>query len=421
MKTKAAVLCGKNNIQVKEYSLPRITDDELLVKVISNGICMSTYKAAILGEEHKRVPDDIATNPVITGHEFAGIIVEVGANLKGKYLKGEKFVLQPAMGLPSGYSAGYSYPYFGGNATYCIIPKVAIELGCVLPYEDNYFANGSLSEPMSCIIGAFNSSFHTTPYVYKHKMGIKKDGKLALLGSTGPMGLGAIDYAINGPINPKLIVVTDINQNRLDRAKQLIPKEMAAEKGIQLVYINTSDPSTESTLMELTSGTGYDDVFVFAANERMVQQAGNILGTDGCINFFAGPTDKTFSAKLNFYNVHYENIHVVGTSGGSTSDMEQSLDLSSKHKINPSLMVTHIGGLNSAPNAILNLKKVIAGKRIIYPHIELELTAIEDFEKLSQKSILFKNLYKICSANNNLWCREAEDYLLKYFEIDKTK
>ena len=64
----------------------------------------------------------------------------------------------------SGYSAGYSYEYYGGNATYCIIPKVSIDIGCVLPYDGDYFANASLAEPMSCIIGAFHATYHTTPY-----------------------------------------------------------------------------------------------------------------------------------------------------------------------------------------------------------------------------------------------------------------
>ena len=122
MLAKAAVLCGKNTIQVRELELPPIGDDELLVKNISNSICLSTYKAALLGEDHKRVPDNISERPPITGHEFTGIIMEVGNHLKDRFQPGEKFVLQPAMGLPSGYSAGYSYEYFGGNATYCIIP-----------------------------------------------------------------------------------------------------------------------------------------------------------------------------------------------------------------------------------------------------------------------------------------------------------
>lgn len=103
--------------------------------------------------------------------------MQVGDNLKNKYSEGDKFVLQPAMGLESGYSAGYSYEYFGGNATYCIIPKIAIDLGCVLSMKGNYFADASLAEPMSCIIGAFKAMYHTTHFIYEHKMGIKMVGK----------------------------------------------------------------------------------------------------------------------------------------------------------------------------------------------------------------------------------------------------
>ena len=122
MKTKVAAIYGKQDIRIREFELPAITENELLVSVISDSVCLSTWKAAALGSDHKRVPDDLENHPVITGHECAGIIVEVGKNLTDKYKKGQRFVLQPAMGLPSGYSAGYSYEYFGGNATYMIIP-----------------------------------------------------------------------------------------------------------------------------------------------------------------------------------------------------------------------------------------------------------------------------------------------------------
>ena len=149
MKTKVAAIYGKRDVRLREFELPEITDNELLVSVISDSVCLSTWKAALLGSEHKRVPDDLENHPVITGHECAGVIVEVGKNLTGKYKKGQRFVLQPAMGLPSGYSAGYSYEYFGGNATYMIIPEIAINLGCVLPYHGSYFAAASLAELMT--------------------------------------------------------------------------------------------------------------------------------------------------------------------------------------------------------------------------------------------------------------------------------
>lgn len=417
MLARAAVLSAKNKIEVKDVDLPKITEDELLVKIISNSICLSTYKAALLGEEHKRVPSDIKEHPPITGHEFAGIIVEVGDHLKERYQIGDKFVLQPAMGLPSGYSAGYSYEYFGGNTTYCIIPKIAIEKGCVLPYHGDYFANASLSEPMSCIIGAYHATYHTKPYIYEHFMGVKDGGTLALMGCAGPMGIGAIDYAVNGPVTSKLIVVTDINEERLERARTLIPEESAMKQNKTLIYVNTSNKDAVKELMSFTDGKGYDDVFVFAAVPALLQQADDLLGNDGCLNFFAGPTDKQFKVPFNFYDVHYEGTHIVGTSGGSTGDMLECLELSSEFKLNPSFMITHIGGIDAAPDTILNLPKIPGGKKIIYPHIELPLTAIEDFRELGKESELFRKLADICEKNHQVWNEEAERYLLDYFNV----
>lgn len=70
-------LHGANDLRLEEFELPEITDDEILVKVISDSICMSTYKCAILGTEHKRVHEDVAEHPAIMGHEFAGDIIKV--------------------------------------------------------------------------------------------------------------------------------------------------------------------------------------------------------------------------------------------------------------------------------------------------------------------------------------------------------
>ena len=75
MKTKAVRIYGKDDLRLEEFELPQMKDDEILAKVISDDICMSSYKAAHAGTEHKRVPNDVAVNPTIIGHEFAGVIV----------------------------------------------------------------------------------------------------------------------------------------------------------------------------------------------------------------------------------------------------------------------------------------------------------------------------------------------------------
>lgn len=417
MRTKAVRLYGKNDLRLEEFDLPAMRDDEILAKVVSDSICMSSYKAASLGPEHKRIPKDVAENPIIAGHEFCGEIMEVGEKWKSEFKKGDKFSIQPALNHPSNpYAApGYSFNYIGGNATYIIIPSIVMESGCLLKYNSDAFFYGSLAEPMSCIIGAYHASYHTKAGVYTHEMGIKEGGKCAILAGAGPMGLGAIDYAIHCDRKPSLLVVTDIDTERLNRAASILSAEEAEKNGVKLIYVNTAEmPNPVEGLIALSGGDGFDDVFVYAPVKPVVEQGDKILGKDGCLNFFAGPTNPQFTAEFNFYNVHYASTHVVGTSGGNTDDMKEALKLSEDKKIDPSAMITHIGGLDSVIETTLNLPKIPGGKKLIYTHINMPLTAIEDFGKVADQSPLFKALHEIVSANNGLWCAEAEKYILNY-------
>lgn len=419
MKTKAVRLYGKDDLRLEEFELPQIKDNEILAKVVSDSICMSSYKATHQGTDHKRVPNDVAQNPVIIGHEFAGEIVQVGAKWASAFKPGDKFSIQPAMNYPGGpvgiYSApGYSYQYIGGDATYVIIPNEVMELGCLLPFKGEGFYPASLSEPLSCVIGAMHANYHGTPGKYVHTMEIKDGGKMALLASVGPMGLAAINYVLHREDRkPKLLVVTDINQERLDRAASLYTVAFAASRGIELHYVNTGVENPVELLKSFTGGEGYDDVFCFAPVAPVVEQADDILAFDGCLNFFAGPSKAPFKAPFNFYNVHYNNTHVVGTSGGNTDDMKEALHYMGKG-MDPAGLVTHIGGLNAVIDTTINLPSIPGGKKLIYTHIEMPLTAIADFGK--QGTPLFDELDRLCKAHNGLWNVEAETYLLNYYE-----
>ena len=418
MKTKAVRLYGEMDLRMEEFELPAIKDCEILAKVISDSLCMSTYKAASQGPKHKRVPDNVAENPVMVGHEFCGELIEVGAKWADKFKAGDKFVIQPAINYKGSLdSPGYSYPYIGGDATYIIIPNEVMECGCLLPYDGDAFFYGSLAEPMSCIVGGFHANYHTKPGVYVHDMGCTPGGKMAILAGAGPMGLGAADYAVHGGNAPSLLVVTDIDDARLTRAAQLLTAEEAAKFGTKLIYMNTAgveDPV--KALRDLTDGEGYNDVFVYAPVQPVVEMGDAILGRDGCLNFFAGPTNTQFSAMFNFYNVHYGATHIVGTSGGNTDDMLESIALMEQKKINPAGMVTHIGGLDAVAETTKNLPHIKGAKKLIYTHIELPLTAIEDFGKLAaeggKNAELFADLDKICKEAGGLWCAAAEKRLL---------
>ncbi|MBR5322857.1 MAG: zinc-binding dehydrogenase [Clostridia bacterium] len=414
MKTKAVRLYGVNDLRLDEFELPEIKDDEVLVEIVSDSICMSSYKAAIQGAAHKRVPNNVAENPIIIGHEFCGKIVEVGTKWADKYKAGDKFTIQPAINYQGKLDApGYSYNLCGGAAQYVILPREVMEMDCLLPYEGDAYFYGSLAEPMSCIIGAYHAQYHTTNGSYVHDMGIKKGGNLAIMAGAGPMGMGAIDYAIHVDPRPSLVVVTDIDTARLNRASEIITVEDAAKNGVKLVYVNTAElEDADAYLMELTEGKGFDDVFVFAPVKPVVEMADRLLGRDGCLNFFAGPVDSKFSAMFNFYNVHYGSTHIVGTSGGNTDDMNESNTLAHKGIIDPSCMITHIGGLDAVVDTTLNLPKIPGAKKLIYTHKSLPMTALADFAELGKTDPFFADLANIIAKNNGLWCAEAEKYVL---------
>ena len=414
MKTKAIRLYGVNDLRLEEFELPPIREDEILARVVSDSICMSSHKLAMQGDRHKRVRAPLASSPIIVGHEFCGELVEVGAKWRDRFEPGRKFAIQPAINYKGTlWSPGYSYPHIGGDATYIVIPNEVMEMGCLLEYRAEAFFMGSLSEPMSCIVGAYHAQYHTRGGSYAHEMGIKEGGALALLASVGPMGIGAIDYAMHAPRRPRLVVVTDIDEARLARAASIFTAEEARRCGVELRYVDTkglADPVGQ--LRNLNGGRLFDDVFVFAPVRSVVEMGDALLGSDGCLNFFAGPTDPAFSAALNFYNVHYESHHLVGTSGGNTDDIKESLEMMADGRLNPVAMITHVGGLNAVGATTIGLDKIPGGKKLIYTHKRLDLVALADFEERGRSEPLYAELARIVKANNLLWCKEAEDYLL---------
>jgi threonine dehydrogenase-like Zn-dependent dehydrogenase len=415
MKTKAVRIYGKDDLRLEEFDLPTMKEDEILAQVISDSICMSSYKAARQGADHKRVPNDVDKNPTMIGHEFSGVILEVGEKWKNKFKPGQKFSIQPALNYKGSLDApGYSFRWIGGDATHIIIPNEVMEMDCLLPYEGDSFFLASLSEPMSCVIGAFHANYHTQYGSYIHNMGIKEGGKTAILAGVGPMGLAAIDYALHCERRPSLLVVTDIDEERLARAACLHTPEEAKKNGIDLRYVNTGNMNNPvKELKKITGDTGFDDVFVFAPVKQVVEQADQILGFDGCLNFFAGPADPNFKAELNFYNVHYAFTHLVGTSGGNTDDMKESLEMMSEGKVNPAGMITHIGGLDAVIDTTLNLPNIPGGKKLIYTNMSMPLTAIKDFKKKGTDDPFFMELYEIVKKTDGLWNKEAEDYVLE--------
>lgn len=414
MNTKAVRIYGVKDLRLEEFELPTMKDDEIEARIVTDSLCMSTYKVSNQGEKHKKLPNDLKNHPVIMGHEFCGVITKVGEKWKHLYKPGDCFVAQPNLGRADTFSLGYSFPYVGGEATNVVIMNEAIEKGCLLPYKGEGFFEGALVEPLSCIVAGFKANFHLRDRNdYDHTMGIKENGALAILGGTGPMGFLAIDYAIHNDRRPKHLVVTGCTQSKLDMAKRLYPVEEAAKYGVTLTYVLTADE--DDIVEELKALTpdakGFDDIFLMAAKERLVTQAEQLLAYDGCLNFFAGPADSKFASTINFYNIHYNATHFVGTSGSNTQDMKDAIALIENKTVNVAKIATHIMGLNHVCESILNLPKMPGGKKIVYSGKEFPVTEVSAF---GENNELEKHLKELVDAHDGLWNAEAEQYFLEH-------
>jgi hypothetical protein len=146
----------------------------------------------------------------------------------------------------------------------------------------------------------------------------------------------------------------------------------------------------------------------------ILEQADRLLAFNGCLNFFAGPTDPDFQARLNYYGVHYLEHHVIGTTGGTVDDEKEALDLLERGLTRPQALVTHVAGLNAVPEATMHLDTLGGGKKLIYPELDFPLTALEDLEQAAASDEFYRPLADIVADSDGLWSGTAESWLLKH-------
>ena len=428
MKAKAWRLYGASDIRLEDVELESAGDDGVVVEIVANSVCVSDYKCVTLGAAHKRVPDDIAANPVMFGHEMVGVVREVGERWKSQFSVGQRVGIQPTLNVP-GHELdsviGFSWHCVGGEATHVYLPSIVMEMGCLLPYGGDAFFKCSLAEPISCIVAGLRANYHNAQAAHEHIQGIVDGGRMLLMAGCGAMGLGCIDIACHSPERrPRRLVVTEVDDARLSRAARMFGlvydggRADGVVNGVELHFVNTrgiDNPVETLRAYNRADGAaecGYDDIFVMAAVPALLSQCSDLLAYDGCLNFFAGPKDKSLTAAFNFYNVHYMMHHVAANSGSLVCDMVDSVDWIGRGVLHPEVMVTHVGGLDSVRDATLSLMDVPGGKRLVYTHLKMPMTAIADFAEKGKADPLFAELDRICSANNGLWSKEAEDYLL---------
>ncbi len=339
---RALVLSGVGfeNLAVREVPVPCPGPDQLLCRVDAAGVCTSLLKLIAQGPAHAFLNGwDLVEHPIILGDEGSVTVVEAGANLAGAYAPGQRFAIQPAVDSPpinhrERYARGaegmtkvaVGYTLGGNLAQYILIQEEVLAAGCLLPLPDDsmpYFAV-SMGEPISCVYSAQERQIHIdkagpqSPRV--PRLGLLPGGVTVVVGA-GAMGLMHVELAMR--FRPATIIVSDLLDERLAKARRLFA-DKAARLGVRLIAVKAD--RLERALGEASDGRGADDIILAVGAQAVQQQALGLLAKGGVANLFGGLPRGKHILEIDAIAVHYNEIKVVGSSGGEPSDMAATLE-----------------------------------------------------------------------------------------------
>jgi len=405
---RALVLSGKGfeNLAVRRVPTPRPGPRQLLGRVDAAGICTSLIKLVEQGSDHPLLSGwDVNQHPLILGDEGAITICEVGSELADQYKVGERYVPQPAVdhapinhldryrdgGKGVGKVAvGYSLP--GNLAEYILIPEEVLEAGCLLPLPDQAlpFAHAATAEPLSCAISAQEHHLHlaqdSPACERKPFKGLKPGGTAVIIGA-GVMGRMHVDLSLS--YRPRVVVVADLIQSRLDRVQALFSRR-AVRMNVQLVTVDPSKTDLQRLVRDQTGLKGADDVIVAVGSRRAIEDAQGLVARGAVLNLFGGLKRGEDLVPMNTTVIHYAEINVTGSSGGSPWDIARALELMAKGDIDPSAHITRIGDLDHAIEFLKMVKRQeLDGKAIVYPHRRTgEIRAIDSWGAEDERDYL---------------------------------
>ncbi len=384
----ALVLSGRGfeNLAVQEVPVPSPSSKQLLARIDAAGVCTSLLKLIEQGPDHPLVNGwDITRWPLILGDEGALTIVKVGSELQHQYHVGERYGIQPAVDVTpcnncnryanNGSSmrkcaVGYTLP--GCLAQYMLVQEEVLKGGCLIPLPDRNMPAFAvaMAEPISCVISAQERQVHLyKPDIWsprQARIGVLHEGVTLILGA-GAMGRMHAELALRN--KPAILIVSDVLQERLNIVKKQL-EEKVAQAGTKLVTATAAE--IHETVRALTQGRGVDDMILAVGVQSVQQDALSLLGPGGVANLFGGLPRGKHMLQLDALRVHYDEIRVVGSSGGQPSDLLAALRAIAAHDIDAGNYVAGIGSLRHAPEILSLIKQAkVDGKMILYPHLDI--------------------------------------------------
>jgi threonine dehydrogenase-like Zn-dependent dehydrogenase len=375
---------GFDQLKVDRIPLPRPNEHQLLARVDAAGVCASNLKLIAQGSDHTFLNGwDLAQHPIQLGDEGCVTVVQAGSQVADRFPVGGRYVIQPAVDVaPINHrdryrnsaagmekvAVGYSLP--GHLAEYMIIPEEVIAGECLIPMTDAampYFA-AALCEPISCVVSAQDRHVRlrqSTPSAPREALlGVLAGGCTLVVGA-GPMGRMHAEAALR--FRPKLLIVVDIDPARLT----WIDRNLAARaQAVGTALHTVLGAGSEALLRQLTSGRGADDIIIAVGNAQLQEQAQQWLARGGVLDLFAGLKRGEHRIPLDTLRVHYDEIRIVGSSGGTPADMVATLRLIAQGDFNVARHMALVGSLDQLPRALEMVRKTeTEGKIVLYPHI----------------------------------------------------
>jgi L-iditol 2-dehydrogenase len=305
---KALRFYAPEDVRLEDVPEPECGPDEVLLRVRNCSTCGTDVK--IFHNGHQNL-----SPPRIIGHEIAGEVVAVGADVTG-WQPGDRAQVIAAVPCGDCYECrkgwmavcqnqtSMGYQYDGGFAELMVVPRQVLAVDGLNRIPDNVgFDEASAAEPLACAINA------------QDLLGIEPGDTVVVFGA-GPIGCMHIRVA-RGVHKAGPVYLVDVNAERLKMSADAVdPDEV----------IDASEVDVVERVMELTDGRGADVVITATAANVTQEQAIAMAARNGRISFFGGlpKTNPTITCDSNV--VHYRQLHIHGANGSAPEHNRRALE-----------------------------------------------------------------------------------------------
>ena len=299
--------------QPVEIEVPQPGPRELLARVDAAGLCFSDVKILRLGGEHPRLYGrDLATDPIIPGHEAALTIVKVGSDIADQFNVGDRFVVQADI-FYQGMNLAFGYMLPGALEQYVLLGKEILEgdegLYLLSVQPETGYAETALSEPWACVIHAYHTDFRRQ---------LAPGGVAWFVGSETRevYSLGTLAQEEEGPDR---ILYTGVSEQ--------LREELAAAAqnwGAELQEVPITAPEMIDDLKGEVAPGGFDDVILLGQPApELVEATSAALGREGALVLV---TDQPLArpVEIDLGRIHYDYIRYLGCRGSDISEAYRS-------------------------------------------------------------------------------------------------